>query len=488
MNAVELSERTLISRLPIPLQKVWNWLLSVPDGVDIYWRAWFGAARVRIMFAVEFGFVYWHFYLTKRNDPFYSREGLDMFIRFDVPLRLAWIGISLWTLFAATHRGLRFRNMLTMVVEAGLAANIVIHTGALSSSFLFIYAIYPMVSRLAFDRVEAWFAGALSIVAAMGGAWLSVSGRYPEAAFYTDFTRATFHNPQVSLVSVGNLFGGLFTGIVLAEWARHMLDLREQELRQVNASLQTALNQIERQQRQLVETGALAAIGEFVRGAAHEIGNPLASAHSLVMGVKDDLSDGHDKPLEPALRDEFASTLGMALTGQERVRSIVKILHALSIHTEVKSDVFELNQALKLAMDVKTDSKPDGGPAPQLSGVVPDVKIFGNCDQLGDALGRIVQNGREFASTRLTVSVRHDPASKRVWIVFEDDGPGFTPEALKTAVEPFSTTRKADKKHLGLGLFIARVIIGRMGGLLNVENTAPGPSGGARVTVELPVQ
>jgi len=468
-------------RVPSVAQRLWNWLISVPEGVSIDWRAWYAGARVRLTFAITFGFVYWHFYFTKRTDPFYSAEGLHTFIRLDVPLRSAWIVVSALTLIARSPRALKILGIAVIFIELGAAANIVVHTGALSSSFLFFYAIYPMVIRLGYTRTEAYIAAAVSIIAAVGGASLTILNLYPEAAFYSELSRATFDNPQVSFIAVGNVLGGLLSGVFLAEWARRILELREEELRQANASLKEAIDEIGRKQRQLVETGALAAIGEFVRGAAHEIGNPLGSAHSLVTGVREDLAASPAEPLPPDLKEELAATLGMAITGQERVRSIVTVLHALSIHTEVKASRFDLAHALKLAMDTKGP----GTASVALEGTVPEVHLYGNCDQLGDALGRIVQNGREFAKHSLKVSCRHDPTAKRVWIVFEDDGPGFTPDGLKSAVEPFFTTRKADKAHLGLGLFIARVVTGRMGGILTVENAS---EGGGRVTVELPVE
>lgn len=473
------TDSSLVDRFPAPLRKLWDWFFTLPDGVHTDWRAYYAAARIRILFAVTFGFVYWHFYLTKRSDPFYNPDALDIFISVDAPLRVAWFTLNIWTLYAARPEGARWRHFATVAIEVFVAANIIIHMGATSSSFLFVYVVHPMIYRLGFDRVTTILSASLCVTCAMGGAYLSVTGIYPEAAFYSGFTRETLQNPQVSFLSIGNLAGGLFTGIGLAEWSRHVLDLREQELRRVNVELVTAMDEIARQQKQLAEAGALAAIGEFVRGAAHEIGNPLGSAHSLVSGVREDLECASGEPLDPKLREELGGTLAMALQGQERVRSIVSVLHALSIHTEVKSSTFELSHALKLAIDSPGPEKP----AVRLDGDIPPVTIHGNCDQLGDAFGRIVQNAREFGRQDVTVRAEITDGGRRVQVTFTDDGPGFTSDMLKSALEPFSTSRKADKKHLGLGLFIARIVVGRMGGLVTVSNR---PEGGARVTVELP--
>lgn len=77
------------------------------------------------------------------------------------------------------------------------------------------------------------------------------------------------------------------------------------------------------------------------------------------------------------------------------------------------------------------------------------------------------------------VTIRAEPARRGVVrIMVEDDGPGFTPDALRAmrAGSPRSVKR-------GFGLAIARRAAERLGGRLHVENRA---EGGGRVVVELP--
>jgi signal transduction histidine kinase len=87
-----------------------------------------------------------------------------------------------------------------------------------------------------------------------------------------------------------------------------------------------------------------------------------------------------------------------------------------------------------------------------------------------------------------TVEAQDDTVELRV----EDDGPGFSPEALEHATERFwrddpARERRADGADdgggTGLGLSIARAIVEAAGGSVRLENRA---SGGATVVVELP--
>lgn len=61
-----------------------------------------------------------------------------------------------------------------------------------------------------------------------------------------------------------------------------------------------------------------------------------------------------------------------------------------------------------------------------------------------------------------------------------DDGDGFDPVALKTATDPFYTTEKKDEsQHFGLGLNICKILCLRHGGGIVLNNR---PFGGASVT------
>lgn len=83
-------------------------------------------------------------------------------------------------------------------------------------------------------------------------------------------------------------------------------------------------------------------------------------------------------------------------------------------------------------------------------------------------LGNILENAVDFASERVTVSVRWDDDA--IDVVVSDDGPGFAPEILTKIGEPYVTTRRRrpntsdeEPTGLGLGFFIAKTLLERSG-------------------------
>ena len=68
-----------------------------------------------------------------------------------------------------------------------------------------------------------------------------------------------------------------------------------------------------------------------------------------------------------------------------------------------------------------------------------------------------------------------------VTLTLHDNGPGFSPEALARAREPFFTT-KTSAQGLGLGLAICDTLMRALGGELLLANH---PDGGALLTLRL---
>ena len=72
-------------------------------------------------------------------------------------------------------------------------------------------------------------------------------------------------------------------------------------------------------------------------------------------------------------------------------------------------------------------------------------------------------------------------------LTVSDDGPGFPPEALKRAAEPYYRGEKnapERENHFGLGLYLCRVLCEKHGGRLEIANR---PQGGAQATARFNV-
>ncbi len=103
------------------------------------------------------------------------------------------------------------------------------------------------------------------------------------------------------------------------------------------------------------------------------------------------------------------------------------------------------------------------------------------------ALGNLVDNAVDFATHRIVIDARWSAA--QVSVEIRDDGPGFPPDVLLRAGEPYVTTRGSSLGEdgagsgLGLGLFIAKTLIERSGGQLALFNAERDGEGAvARIT------
>ncbi len=123
---------------------------------------------------------------------------------------------------------------------------------------------------------------------------------------------------------------------------------------------------------------------------------------------------------------------------------------------------------------------------------IPESGAFAECDpdQIIRAFNNILINavhsvkgcaekeGSDFIpSVELSLSVENNS----VVIICEDNGPGFAPEVLESALEPYVTTKDEGS---GLGLAIVQRIIDEHRGMLRIYNRN---DGGAAIEIQLPV-
>jgi signal transduction histidine kinase len=110
--------------------------------------------------------------------------------------------------------------------------------------------------------------------------------------------------------------------------------------------------------------------------------------------------------------------------------------------------------------------------------------INGDDVLLRRAFSNLVRNSLEAcadAGMPARVYVRSDITPQGVQMVFEDNGPGFSPEYLAKAFQPFATTKA---NGTGLGLAIVQKVIVSHNGHITATNR---PEGGAQFRLRLPL-
>lgn len=100
-----------------------------------------------------------------------------------------------------------------------------------------------------------------------------------------------------------------------------------------------------------------------------------------------------------------------------------------------------------------------------------------------DALVNLILNARDAMAAGGTIRLRAR-AVRDTWLelVVEDEGPGFTPEALERGLDPFFTTKGGEGSGLGLSMVYDQITLA--GGTVRLGNTGTG----ARVQLRLPLR
>ncbi len=93
---------------------------------------------------------------------------------------------------------------------------------------------------------------------------------------------------------------------------------------------------------------------------------------------------------------------------------------------------------------------------------------------LSQVFENLLSNAARHARFAITATLDEAPGGLRLTIT--DDGPGFTPEALSKALQPYYSEDKNHAEHFGLGLYICRILCEHHGGGLEIKNSDAGGS------------
>ncbi|NGZ76790.1 HAMP domain-containing sensor histidine kinase [Saccharibacillus alkalitolerans] len=206
---------------------------------------------------------------------------------------------------------------------------------------------------------------------------------------------------------------------------------------------------------------------------SHDLRTPLA----VLKGRIDLLADFY--PSGQMDREETLSAISSLRRNAERLERYVSSMSSLQKLEDLEAvpgavELTELADDLRETADTLRGSRTlDFGP------VLPAVLSL-DAGLVAQVFENLIANAQRFAAEAVTVRFDQTEDSLRISVV--DDGPGFSPEALRRACEPYyrGGDTPADS-HFGLGLYICRLLCEKHGGSLTLANA---PSGGAQVTAE----
>jgi two-component system sensor histidine kinase RegB len=231
----------------------------------------------------------------------------------------------------------------------------------------------------------------------------------------------------------------------------------------------------------------LAALGALATAAAHELGTPLGTiavvARELERALPENSSEIEDVRLLRQQAERCRTIIARLANPEETLLGATARLPLGAF----LDDICAPHRGEDLEIRVRI-----GAPAGEQN-APPQVW---RAPELLHGLGNIIENAADFANMLVEVTASWDAAYLHVAVT--DDGPGFAPEIFAALGEPYITSRPGDRapgetemnpqaldehEGMGLGFFIAKVLLEQTGGMVKAVNPA---GGGAQVQIRWP--
>ena len=271
-------------------------------------------------------------------------------------------------------------------------------------------------------------------------------------------------------------------GVVL--WT-HIL---RKQVAQRTRSLSMALDELSRNQRQLVQADKMAALGILVSGVAHEINNPnglILLNIPILRRVLADVTRMLDELREreglftlggisyERMRNELPMMLDEMQEGALRIKRIVNDLKDFARREEgVGKSLIDINDASRKAVRLveSTIRKHTDHFSTNYEDDLPFV--WGSSQRIEQVVVNLVLNACQALpdkSRAIVITTHYDPEKAVVDLCVRDEGTGINPEQLQHLTDPFFTTKR-ETGGTGLGLSVSAGILKEHGGTLTFES------------------
>jgi signal transduction histidine kinase/CheY-like chemotaxis protein/GAF domain-containing protein len=233
------------------------------------------------------------------------------------------------------------------------------------------------------------------------------------------------------------------------------------------------LSQSEQLRKLEVEAANLRLVRSMADRLAHEIGNAMVPLST------------HQQLLTEKFRDpEFRESLDLALAGGvKRVSRLLNQMRFLARDGQIQSEVFGVEKLIEDAYKDATLQQSVEGVQLRFENHGKPLVVAGDRAALKHALAEIMINALQANPKSPQIGVKLQTSSSNgnghnaITIEVQDNGGGFSAEAVRKIPAPFYTTRNVG---LGLGLAVSQKIIETHHGKLEI---IPSPSGLVRISL-----
>lgn len=237
---------------------------------------------------------------------------------------------------------------------------------------------------------------------------------------------------------------------------------------------ESELNQARQHQAQ---TEKLEALATLAAGAAHELASPLSTIAVVARDLE--LNLGTEETSDGASADAK-----LIRTEVARCRKILDQMSTVAGESAgEKFVVMTSGQILDGALESMRDSSRVHS---RVAGHEALLKVFVPREASVLALRSIIKNALDASEPDESVEVSALQNDNYLSIAVRDHGSGMDTVVLSRAADPFFTTKEPGE-GMGLGLFLARAIVERLGGELVLSSRTSGSDRGTTAEIRLPL-
>jgi two-component system NtrC family sensor kinase len=235
-------------------------------------------------------------------------------------------------------------------------------------------------------------------------------------------------------------------------------------------------------EQQIMVCERLASLGTLAAGVAHEINNPLAIIKESAgwmrqLFAKDELKD-------IPRHDDFVKALDKVEKSVERASRITHQLLGFVGKSESSLSEVNLTELIEEAIQL-ISHEAQNRDIRVLRQMEPSAyTIWSDPYQLRQVLLNLLTNAMHAVNSDGTITIAIEDVGDCRTITISDTGPGIPRENLDKIFEPFFST-KSPGQGTGLGLFVSRGIVEKLGGTIEVASKI---GQGASFSIRLPKQ
>jgi PAS domain S-box-containing protein len=229
-----------------------------------------------------------------------------------------------------------------------------------------------------------------------------------------------------------------------------------------------------------VDRGLEAAKSDFIATLSHELRTPMTA---VLGAAKTLLRD--DITLSPELRYQLLEMIGAQGTRLTQITEEVLLANRLDRgDLRIDSERVDLSQVVSDAVETMRHDAPESISLSAAGNGA--AEAIGDRDRIEQVLVNLIDNALKYSPDGGEVVVSTVPAAASVRVEVADQGIGIPPAEQEAVFEKFY---RADPQHraapsgTGLGLYICRELVQRMGGTIGVRSR---PGGGSTFWFQLP--